>query len=142
MKIIPFLATLMISAAALAGERIVSRTTEQRWDEPSSCAREIHCGRIKNAGTPGAFYHSNFSRNAVILCNDTPDFMTFFVYSGDVAGTNEINHLIRVGAHVYEVIVPPYQKGFTDQRGREYWVGSKKGKWAIDLMTKRVVAAY
>jgi hypothetical protein len=133
---LPYLAVLAFAGSAFAGETVVtSRTTYQSSESASSHA----CGRFKNAGTPGAFYHSNFSRNAVLLCNDTPDFMTFFVYSGDVAGPNDINHMIRIGAQVYEIVVPPYRRSYTDQRGRHYWVGSKRGKWGIDLATHQIV---
>jgi hypothetical protein len=68
-----------------------------------------------------------------MLINDTPDYMTFFVYSGDVCGPNDINGFIRRGAHVYPTLVPPYGRSFTDERAHHYWVGSKRGKWAIDL---------
>ena len=137
--ILPYLAVLAFADSALAGESVITTsTTYQTSVSSGACAHGLHWGRIKNAGTAGAFYHSNFSHNAVLLCNDTPDFMTFFVYCADVPGRNDINDMIRIGAHVYETVVPPYGKSYTDQRGRYYWVGSKPGRWGIDATRNRV----
>jgi hypothetical protein len=93
---------------------------------------------MKDAGTPGTYYHSNFEHNAVICINDTAHFTTFFIYYGDMGGPNDINEMIRIGANVYQVVVPPYQRSFVDQRGRCYWVASKPGKWGIDLAKRRL----
>ncbi|MEO6786472.1 MAG: hypothetical protein ABI318_10100, partial [Chthoniobacteraceae bacterium] len=73
--------------------------------------------------------------------NDTPDFVTFFVYSADEPGSADIHDLIRQSAHVYPTIVPPYGRSFTDQRGRFYWVCTKPGKWGIDLAERRIAPA-
>lgn len=126
---------LMGAGSAFAGVRVVSTVqTEPSCD--AKCDRTTH---TRSAGTPGAYYRSNFFHNAVLLKNASSDFMTFFVYSGDVCGTNDINKMIRSGAHVYEMVVPPHGRSFTDERGHHYWVGSKRGKWGVDPVTNRVV---
>lgn len=94
---------------------------------------------MKSAGTPGAFYRSNLFRNAVLVCNDTPNFMTFFVYYGDMPGDNGVDGMVRIGANVYQVTVEPYRRSFLDQRGSCYWVSARPGKWAIDLAERRIV---
>ena len=76
----------------------------------------------------GVYYRSNVMRNAVIFRNDTPNFVSFFVYFGDNAGPNSVNDMLRSDAFVYEQVVPPYQTSFVDQKGRFLWVGSKVGK--------------
>jgi hypothetical protein len=126
--LVSFLA-LVAAGGAFAGERVVATDRTARYSE-GKCDRTR---KTRNAGTPGAYYHSNFFHNAIMLINDTPDYMTFFVYSGDVCGPNDINGFIRRGAHVYPTLVPPYGRSFTDERAHHYWVGSKRGKWAIDL---------
>ena len=129
------LALLVAASTAFAGERVITADRTVRYSD-AQCSRTT---KVTNAGTPGAYYRSNFFHNAVMLINDTPDYMTFFVYSADVCGPNDINGFIRRGAHVYPAIVPPYGRSFTDERGRHYWVGSKQGKWAIDQTRNCVV---
>lgn len=129
------LALLIAATTAFAGERVIATDRTVRYSG-TQCSRTT---KVTNAGTPGAYYRSNFFHNAVLLINDTPDYMTFFVYSADVCGPNDINGFIRRGAHVYPAIVPPYGRSFTDERGRHYWVGSKQGKWAIDQTRNCVV---
>jgi len=80
---------------------------------------------------PGAYYRSNVMRNAVIFRNDTPQFVTFFVYFGDNRGPNNVNEMLRANAYVFEQVVPPYQSTFIDQKSQYYWVGSKEGKWMV-----------
>ena len=128
---IPFLASLAFAATAFSGENVVTTTRYHVSETGRTHCSAFDCG-LKSAGVPGAFYRSNFSRNAVVFINDTADFVTFFVYSGDICGPNEVNEMIRAGAQVYEVVVPPYQTSFTDRRGRYFWVGSKRGQWGID----------
>ena len=94
---------------------------------------------MKSTGTPGAFHRSNFFHNAVVVCNDTSRFMTFFVYYGDMPGPNSVNDMVRIGANVYELVVPPYQRSFLEQRGSCYWVSARPGKWGIDLSERRIV---
>jgi len=137
MKTIHYLALLAFAGSAFAG--VTTRQVNQSSEFGSCRNRHFHCAFAKDAGTPGAYYHSNLARNAVIVINDTPDFMTFFVYSGDMPGSNDINDMIRIGANVYQVVVSPYQTSFLDQRGRCYWVGSKQGRWGIDSMQRRIV---
>ena len=120
--------------SAFAGETMATSSS----GKTSVSTQERHC-RGKSAGTEGAYYHSNFWRNAVILCNDTPNYMTFFVYCGDMRAPNDINELIHNGAQVYEIVVPPHKTSYTDQRARYYWVGSKRGKWGIDMARNRIV---
>jgi hypothetical protein len=135
---LPYLAILAITGTAFAGETVV--TTRYSVESCSHTQTGRSSTRNRSAGTEGAYYRSNLFRNAVILTNDTPDFMTFFVYAGDVSGPADLHSLVRTGAHVYEVVVPPYKVSFTDQRGPRYWVCSKPGKWGIDLMMNRIVA--
>ena len=129
---IPFLAAFAFTTTAFAGENVVSSTTRYQVSEAGRTQCSAFDCRLKSTGIPGAFYRSNFSRNAVVFFNDTADFMTFFIYSADICGPNEVNEMIRAGAQVYEIVVPPYQTGFSDRRGRYFWVGSKRGKWGID----------
>ena len=136
MKTTSCLALLALAGSAVAG--VTSNSVCQSSDAASCRSREHICGWYRDAGTPGTFYHSNLGRDAVICINDTPHFTTFFVYFGDMPGSNDVNDMIRIGAYVYQVIVPPYQKSFIDQRGRCYWVGSKPGKWGIDPTTHRL----
>ena len=126
---------LVSAGSTFAGQRVVAVDRADTSFE-SQCSRTR---KVTNAGTPGAYYRSNFFHNAVLLINESSDYMTFFVYSGAVCGPNDINKMIRVGAHVYEIVVPPHSRSFTDERGRHYWVGSKRGKWGVDLSTNRVV---
>lgn len=133
--ILTSLFAIAVAGNAFAGDSVV--TTRQSYQSSeTACSRTI---RTRNAGTEGAYYRSNLFQNAVVLINDTSDFMTFFVYSGALCGPSDINHLIRTGAHVYETVVPPHQMSFTDQRGHHYWIGSKRGKWGIDMAHNRVV---
>jgi len=98
-------------------------------------------GSYRSAGPDGAWYRSNFSRNAIFVKNDTSDYMTFFVYSGSEPGTVSIDRMVRIGAPVYYVIVPPHQQSFIDQRGRYCWVCAKPGWRGIDLQTNRIVGS-
>jgi hypothetical protein len=133
------LTILAFVGTAFAGQTTGNSPRTYKASEATCCnAHTRPCGRLKNAGTPGAFYRSNPGRNAVILVNDTPQFMTFFVYSGDLCAPNDINALISNGAHVYETVVPPYTRSYTNQRGRHYWIGSKPGKWGIDPAKNRI----
>ena len=138
--ILPYLAILALAGSAFAGETVVTTRRSYLSGESCSGTHEGSSRRTRSTGTPGAYYHSNLFRNAVILINDTPDYMTFFVYSGDLTGANDLNHMVRIGAHVYEVVVPPHKVSFTDQRGRHYWVCSKPGKWGIDMAKHRIVS--
>ena len=133
--ILPSLALLVFTASAFGGDRIVSLGKTCHSSE-IVCSR---CVRTHSAGTEGAYYHSNLSHNAVILINETSEFMTFFVYSGDRCGPNDVNEMIRIGAQVYSTVVPPHQVSYTDERGRHYWVCSKPGKWSIDMAANRAV---
>ena len=126
----PILAALAFATTAFGGETVITTRTQVSETEFTHCNR-YDCV-MKNAGTPGAFFRSNFSRNAVVFYNDTPNYMTFFMYSGDICGPNDVNNMIRTGAQVYEVVVPPYQTSFSDRRGRFFWIGSKPGQWGID----------
>ncbi len=135
MKIaLPLLAALATASAALAGETVVTTTRSE--------IELTHCNRydcvMKSAGTPGAFFRTNFSHNAVVFYNDTPHYITFFMYSGDICGPNDVDLMIRAGAQVYEVVVPPYQTSFSDRRGRFFWIGSKPGKWGIDASSRQL----
>jgi hypothetical protein len=130
--ILTCLAGFALIGSALAGETY--RSLEQCPTTNGTTSRHN-----RSAGPEGTYYRSNFARNAVILTNDTPNFVTFFVYDGDLTGPNDIHHMVRIGAQVYPVVVPPYQKSYADQRGRRYWVCAKPGKWGIDLQTNRIV---
>lgn len=133
--ILPTLALVVLTGSAFAGERMFSLDKACHSSE-IACSRTV---QTRSAGTDGAYYHSNLSHNAVILINETSEFMTFFVYSGAVCGPNDVNGLIRNGAQVYETVVAPHQISRTDERGRHYWVCSKPGKWGIDMAANRVV---
>jgi hypothetical protein len=133
-----FLAAFAFVGTAFAGQAVVTSSKTYVPSESARCSAHPCPGKVKNAGTPGAFYRSNCGRNAVMLLNDTPDFMTFFVYSGNFCEPNDINRMIASGAQVYETVVPPYTRSFTDQRGWHYWVGSKPGRWGIDLQKNRL----
>lgn len=136
--ILSYLTLIALAGSAFAGDSVV---TLRRYSG-ASCSGTHEGGssiHYRGTGTPGAYYRSNLCRNAVILLNDTPDFMTFFVYSGALSGPADLNSLVHTGAHVYEIVVPPYTTSFTDQRARNYWVCSKPGKWGIDLMVNRIV---
>ena len=135
---LPFLAVLALVGTAFAGQAVVTSSKTYQPSESARCSAHPCPSAVKNAGTPGAFYRSNCGRNAVMLLNDTPDFMTFFVYSGNFCEYADINGLISSGAQVYETVVPPYTRSYTNQRGRHYWVGSKPGKWGIDPQKNRV----
>lgn len=131
-------AVLAFAGCAFAGQPTVTSSQYYRPSESARCSAHPSPCAVKNAGTPGAFYQSNLARNAVILINDTPHFMTFFVYSGNMCESNDINAMISRGAHVYETVVPPFTRSFSNQRGRHYWVGTKPGRWGIDLAQNRV----
>lgn len=96
--LVSFLA-LVAAGGAFAGERVVATDRTARYSE-GKCDRTR---KTRNAGDSRAHYRSNFFHNAIMLINDTPDYMTFFVYSGDVCGPNDINGFIRRGAHVPDV---------------------------------------
>ncbi len=134
MKTILFCSVLAFAGSALAGVNSITVSESQ-----SDCHHRAHYGRMKDAGTPGTYYRSNFFRNEVIVVNDTSDFVTFFVYFGDVSGPNHINKMIRTKAPVYELVVAPYQSSFFEQRGRCYWVGTTPGKCGIDPARGRIV---
>jgi hypothetical protein len=136
--ILSSLAILAVAGPAFAGD------TVRAIYRSESCAGTHERGSSifkRSTGTPGAYFRSNLFRDAVILYNDTPEYMTFFVYSSDQAGPANLTSLVRKGAHVYDVIVPPYRIYHTDQRGRHYWVCSKPGKWGIDLAKGRIVGS-
>lgn len=131
--------TAIVPGHAFAGETVVTSRSSYRSEECSGTHEGGSSIRSRSTGTPGAYYHSNLFRNAVVLINDTPGYMTFFVYSADRPGPADVDSLVRLGAHVYEIVVPPYQVSYTDQRARHYWVCSKPGKWGIDMMRNRIV---
>jgi len=126
-----------LTGLALIGSAFAGETSRS----PEQCEITNGTSSIRNrsAGPEGTYYRSNFSRNAVIFTNKTPNYVTFFVYAGELAGPNDIYKMVRVGAPVYPVVVPPFQKSYADQRGRRYWVCAKPGKWGIDLQTNRIV---
>lgn len=132
---LPYFAILAILGSAFAGDGIVIST--RTYQTTDSGAR---CGRMKDAGTPGAFYHSNFPGNAVVLLNKTPEYVTFFIYFADMRGPNDVDEMIRLGAPVYPSVVSPYQKGMSNMRGSSYWVSSRPGKWRIDPVAHRLVS--
>lgn len=134
MKTLRFLPLLALTASAIAG------VTSTDAYEDSSTTRQSHSGRCKETATPGACYYSNLFRNAVYVVNDTSDFVTFFVYFADRPGPNSISKMIRTNAHVYEMVVPPYQTRFFEQKASHYWVGTRTGKWAIDPSRGRIVS--
>ena len=124
-------ATALLAIVALAGSAIAG-STQYQPDYESSEANVGHPScRYKNAGTPGASYRSNCSRNAVYLRNDTSEYVTFFVYFRDLDGPNTINSALSQNAFVYERVVAPHQVSRMDQRARYYCVGSREGKWAV-----------
>ena len=137
--ILPYLTVLALAGSAFAGETVVTSRRTYRSGECSGTHEGGSSIRSRSTGTPGAYYHSNLFRNAVILTNDTAGYMTFFVYSAELSGPADLDSLVHKGAHVYEIVVPPYQVSYTDQRGRHYWVCSKPGKWGIDPMRNRIV---
>jgi hypothetical protein len=134
---LPYFTVLALINSAFAGETVVN-SRRYSVDSCGITSGGSSC-RAKSAGAEGAYYHSNFSRNAVILTNDTANFMTFLVYFGDLSGPNSVERMVEMGATVYEVVVPPYKKCLTDQRASVYWVCAKPGKWGIDRMRNRVV---
>ncbi len=129
--LIPSILGILIAGSALAGETVV-----QSQNADGKCSRTL---RTRSAGTEGAWYRSSLFHSKVVLINETDDYMTFFVCAGSVCGPNEINLLIRNGAHVYETVVPPHHVSYADERGAHYWVGSKLGKWGVDMAKNRVV---
>ncbi len=131
--------SLAFVGSASAGETVVTSSKTYHRSEYARCSAHAY-GFFgwKEAGTPGTYYRSNCGRNAILLVNNTPEFMTFFVYSGDLCSPNDINAMISDGAHVYETVVPPYTRSFSNQRAKHYWVGTKPGKWGIDLAKNRV----
>lgn len=135
---VPFLAALAFTTTAFAGETMVSSDRAYHVSETWLTHCNRYDGVLKNAGTSGAFYRTNFSHNAVTFFNDTPHYMTFFIYSGDICGPVDMNGAIHSGAQVYEVVVPPYRTSFSDRRGRFFWVGSKLGKWGIDAANRQL----
>ncbi len=137
MKTPILLVVLALAGSAVAG--VTSRDIVQSSDSASCRTHRSDCAGMKSTGTPGAYYRSNFFRNAVLVCNDTPNFMTFFVYFGDMPGPNGIDGMVRIGANVYQVTVEPYRKSFLDQRSSCYWVSARPGKWGIDLSERRIV---
>ena len=136
--ILPYCILFILTASAFAGETVVD---SRRYSEESCSSNTTGASswRKRSAGPEGAYYHSNFSRNAVILTNDTADFMTFFVYFGDLPGPNNVDDMVRIGARVYGVVVPPYTTSLTNQRASGYWICAKPGRWGIDLMRNRIV---
>lgn len=132
-----FIAALAFAGTAFAGQAVVTTTVYQS-SEYVRCSAHVPGIGFKDAGSPGTYYKSNCGRNAVLLVNDTPEFMTFFVYFGDLCSPNDINHMIWSGAQVYETVVPPFTRSFSNQRAKHYWVGTKPGKWGIDMAKNRV----
>lgn len=135
--VLSYLTFLATAASAFAGETVVN-SRKYTADSCGITSGGSSC-RTRSAGTEGAYYHSNFFRNAVILTNDTADFMTFFVYFGDLPGPNSVERMVRLGAPVSQLVVPPYKTYLTDQRASVYWVCAKPGKWVVDLMRNRIV---
>ena len=133
MKILHAIPLLALTASAMAGV-----TSSDVYHETPT--RHSPTGRCKETATPGTCYYSNLFRNAVYVVNDTSDFVTFFVYFADRSGPNSINKMIRTNAHVYEMVVPPYQTRFFEQKASHYWVGTRIGKWAIDPAQGRIVS--
>lgn len=133
MKLLRFLALLAVAGSAYAGV-----TTYETVESSRTC--EGQCRHMKNAGTPGTCYRSNLFRNAVIVVNDTPRFMTFFVYFADMPCSRDINSMIRSSAYIQEMIVPPHQKRYFEQRRSHYVIGTKPGRWSIDASQGRLVA--
>jgi hypothetical protein len=129
MKTVPFLT--LIAIAASAGISIAGESERPVSYESSTYDYGYASTRFRSAGMEGAYYRSNVMRNAVIFRNDTPNFVSFFVYFGDNAGPNSVNDMLRSDAFVYEQVVPPYQTSFVDQKGRFLWVGSKVGRWTV-----------
>ncbi len=136
MKTLRFLPLLALTASAIAG--VTSSDAYQSSGRTST--RHSYSGYSKETGTPGTHYYSNLFRNAVYVVNDTSDFVTFFIYFADQPGPNSVNKMIRINANVYEMVVPPYQTRFFEQRASHYWVGTRTGKWAIDTAHGRIVA--
>jgi hypothetical protein len=126
------LAGLALIGSAFAGETY--RSSEHCKITDGTSTR-----KNRSAGPDGTYYRSNFARNAVILTNDTPNFVTFFVYAGDLPGPNDVFNMVRAGAIVDEVVVAPYQRSFANQNAKRYWVCAKVGKWGIDLQRNRIV---
>jgi hypothetical protein len=56
---------LVAAGGAFAGERVVATDRTARYSE-GKCDRTR---KTRNAGTPGAYYHSNFFHNAIMLIN-------------------------------------------------------------------------
>ena len=131
MKTLRFLPLLALTASAMAG---VNSTDSYQG------SRYTHSGYSKETGTAGTHYYSNLFRNAVYVVNDSSDFVTFFIYFADQAGPNSINKMIRTNANVYEMVVPPYQTRFFEQKASHYWVGTRTGKWVIDTARGRIVS--
>ena len=88
---LPYFALLAILGSAFAGDGIVTST--RTYQATDSGARG---GRMKDAGTPGAIYHSNFPGNAIVLLNKTPEYVTFFIYFADMRGPNDVDEMIRL----------------------------------------------
>lgn len=128
---LPFLSALLLASQAFAGTGVVMPETNG-----TRCSSSIW---TRCAGTAGAYYRSSLGHTKVVLTNKTSGYMTFFVYSGTECGPNDINRLIRNGAHVYTTVVPPRHTSYTDERAAHYWVGSLSGKWGIDPTTNSVV---
>ena len=138
MKTLRFLTFLAIAGSAFAGTDSSDRC--QTSDSARAHAHQAPCGHMKNAGTPGTYYYSNLFRNAVYVVNDTSCFMTFFVYFSDQPGSSDINEMIRHNAYIQEMVVPPYQTRYFEQRRSHYVIGTKPGRWAIEASQGRLVS--
>ncbi|MEO6741828.1 MAG: hypothetical protein ABIP20_16405 [Chthoniobacteraceae bacterium] len=138
MKTLRFLAVLAFAGSAFAGVDSYDRC--QMTDSARTRARQAPCARLKDAGTPGTYYYSNLFRNAVYVVNDTSCFMTFFVYFSDQPGSTDINEMIRHNAHIQEMVVPPYQTRYFEQRRSHYVIGTKPGRWSIEASQGRLVS--
>ena len=130
MKTLRFLTLLAFAGSAFAGVNSYDRC--QTTDSAHARAQHAPRARLKDAGTPGTYYYSNLFRNAVFVVNDTPCFMTFFVYFSDLPGSSDINGMIRHNAHIQQMVVPPYQTRYFEQRRSHYVIGTRHGSWAID----------
>lgn len=137
MKTLRFLTVLAFAGSAFAGVDSYDRC---QTNSARAGAHHAPCARLKDAGTPGTYHYSNLFRNAVTVVNDTPCFMTFFVYFSDQPNSSDINGMIRHNAHIQPMVVPPYQTRYFEQRRSHYVIGTRHGSWAIDSTKGRLVS--
>ena len=103
-------------------------------DNHSTDDTALRCEEWKQKGMPFDYIcnaeNIGMARN-IIKCFELAETPYCWVFGDD--------DMVRIGANVYELVVPPYQRSFLEQRGSCYWVSARPGKWGIDLSERRIV---